>query len=353
MGRHSWLCVAPYLSASLPLHFSPSLKSYYLSFSQNRTPHFCSQALPPLHLPCFLPFSLPLSFSSLLIFKSHMLPARLAQLHPANEGLFIGLRLSAAKQGLVGAEAGASSAAHNPLPLPLLLHRQLHMPVVVWPCRPEADYLSLLSLIADSSWKEPGGGGRKVLACWTVTWQAWTQRFVFLLSNSSSALVAFIKMDVVFIKCWWEVTASRAVPSMQRMERRWYEGKLMDCVVKGEGGNFAWPLSHCFCCYWIPCDLIPANNWICTMTELWNCECAALLNCFYRLCEVFWFLVFNHGFNWYSNTLLYERTSDEYTNRELARGRGRVVYFISFGSRLESSLAADVFLLWIWPSRHV
>ncbi|KAI9532097.1 hypothetical protein NQZ68_034985 [Dissostichus eleginoides] len=43
-----------------------------------------------------------------------MLPARLAQLHPANEGLFIGLRLSAAKQGLAGAEAGASLAVPNP-----------------------------------------------------------------------------------------------------------------------------------------------------------------------------------------------------------------------------------------------
>lgn len=45
-----------------------------------------------------------------------MLPARLARLHPANEGLFIGLRLSAAKQGLAGAEAGASSTAPTTLP---------------------------------------------------------------------------------------------------------------------------------------------------------------------------------------------------------------------------------------------
>lgn len=83
-----------------------------------------------------------------------MLPARLAQLHPANEGLFIGLRLSAAKQGLARAEAGASLAA-PPLHLPTNpnppLHRPLHMPVLVWPCRPEGDYLSLLPLIADSS----------------------------------------------------------------------------------------------------------------------------------------------------------------------------------------------------------
>lgn len=78
-----------------------------------------------------------------------MLPARLAQLHPANEGLFIGLRLSAAKQGLARAEAGASLAV--PQPLPLSLHSPLHMPVLVWPCRPEGDYLSLLPLIADSS----------------------------------------------------------------------------------------------------------------------------------------------------------------------------------------------------------
>lgn len=99
----------------------------------------------------FPPFcAFPPPYSTLLIFKSHMLPARLAQLHPANEGLFIGLRLSAAKQGLVRTEAGDSLAA----PHPLLMHRQLHMPVLVWPCHPEADYLSLLSLIADSSWKD-------------------------------------------------------------------------------------------------------------------------------------------------------------------------------------------------------
>lgn len=45
-------------------------------------------------------------------------------------------------------------------------------------------------------------GEGTVLACWAVTWQAWTQRFVFLLSNPGSVLVGFIKMDVVFIKCW-------------------------------------------------------------------------------------------------------------------------------------------------------
>ncbi|KAK5935608.1 hypothetical protein CgunFtcFv8_020956 [Champsocephalus gunnari] len=45
-----------------------------------------------------------------------MLPARLAQLHPANEGLFIGLRLSAAKQGLAGAESGASLTVPQPPP---------------------------------------------------------------------------------------------------------------------------------------------------------------------------------------------------------------------------------------------
>ncbi|KAG7221753.1 hypothetical protein INR49_029136, partial [Caranx melampygus] len=60
-----------------------------------------------------------------------MLPARLAQLHPANEGLFIGLRLSAAKQGLARAEAGASIAV-PPTPTPTYpqLHSPLHMPVL-------------------------------------------------------------------------------------------------------------------------------------------------------------------------------------------------------------------------------
>lgn len=141
MGRHGWLCVVPYLSKSLLLCFSLTLYSYYLSFLQNHIPHSLCLVLPLSSLPPFCAFPPP--HSTLLIFKSHMLPARLAQLHPANEGLFIGLRLSAAKQGLARAEAGASP--------PPLLHRPLHMPVLVWPCRPEADYLSLLSLIADSS----------------------------------------------------------------------------------------------------------------------------------------------------------------------------------------------------------
>lgn len=227
LGRHGWLCVVPYLSKSLPLCCSLTLYSYYPSFLQNHIPHFHSR-VPPPPLSSFPPFcAFPPPYSTLLIFKSHMLPARLAQLHPANEGLFIGLRLSAAKQGLARAEAGASLAA----PHPPLLHRPLHMPVLVWPCRPEADYLSLLSLIADSSWKEPERerdiverGEGTVLACWAVTWQAWTQRFVFLLSNPGSVLVGFIKMDVVFIKCWWEVMVFWTVP---RMSNRVYKMQMM------------------------------------------------------------------------------------------------------------------------------
>ena len=50
-------------------------------------------------------------------------------------------------------------------------------------------------------------GEGTVLACWAVTWQAWTQRFVFLLSNPGYVLVGFIKMDVVFIKCCLELVA--------------------------------------------------------------------------------------------------------------------------------------------------
>lgn len=73
-------------------------------------------------------------------------------------------------------------------------------------------------------------------------------------------------------------------------ERAVYGAQMIWRKADGLCGH--WPLSHCFCCYWIPSDLIPANNWICTMTELWNCECAALLNYFCRLYEVFWFLVF-------------------------------------------------------------
>ena len=49
--------------------------------------------------------------------KATCSPARLAQLHPANEGLFIGLRLSAAKRGLDRADTGAN---HIPPPTSLL-----------------------------------------------------------------------------------------------------------------------------------------------------------------------------------------------------------------------------------------
>lgn len=164
------LCSSQSISISASALLPQLIVLLSLFLPESNTP-FLFSGSPPLPRPCFLPLSLPLSPSSLLIFKSHMLPARLAQLHPANEGLFIGLRLSAAKQGLAGAEVGASSTApaRPPLPPPLL-HRQLHMPVLVWPCRPEADYLSLLSLIADSSWKEPGRerarGERE--PCWLV-----------------------------------------------------------------------------------------------------------------------------------------------------------------------------------------
>lgn len=89
----------PHLILLLSVFFTESYSSFLLS----------SSPPPPLLLPFVL--CLPPPYSTLLIFKSHMLPARLAQLHPANEGLFIGLRLSAAKQGLARAEAGASLAA--------------------------------------------------------------------------------------------------------------------------------------------------------------------------------------------------------------------------------------------------
>lgn len=80
---------------------------------------FLTESYSSFSLSSSVPPSLPLPpYSTLLIFKSHMLPARLAQLHPANEGLFIGLRLSAAKQGLARAEAGASIAVSPPTPTP-------------------------------------------------------------------------------------------------------------------------------------------------------------------------------------------------------------------------------------------
>lgn len=99
------------ISASLLLPHLILLLSVFLTESYSSF----SLSSPPPPLSSFPPFcAFPPPYSTLLIFKSHMLPARLAQLHPANEGLFIGLRLSAAKQGLARAEAGASLAAPHP-----------------------------------------------------------------------------------------------------------------------------------------------------------------------------------------------------------------------------------------------
>lgn len=100
------------ISASLLLPHLILLLSVFLTESYSS---FSLSSPPPPPTSSFPPFcAFPPPYSTLLIFKSHMLPARLAQLHPANEGLFIGLRLSAAKQGLARAEAGASLAAPHP-----------------------------------------------------------------------------------------------------------------------------------------------------------------------------------------------------------------------------------------------
>lgn len=80
------------LSAKISLHFFLTFDCYP-SFLVNLILNFYPVVLTTPHSLLVVP-------SSLLIFKSHMLPARLAQLHPDNERLFIGLRLSAAKQGL-------------------------------------------------------------------------------------------------------------------------------------------------------------------------------------------------------------------------------------------------------------
>lgn len=128
------------------------------------------------------------------------------------KGFLLGWDWVQPSRALAGAEAGASSAAPQPppppststplpSPTPTPLYRPLHMPVLVWPCRPEADYLFLLSLIAYSSRKEPERERERVgtvLACWGVTWQAWTQRFVFLLSSPGSALVGFYEDGCCF-----------------------------------------------------------------------------------------------------------------------------------------------------------
>ena len=137
--------------------FLPNLRLLLSVFLAESYSSFLVCSSPHLRLPS-LCSSLPLN-PSLLIFKSHMLPARLAQLHPANERLFIGLRLSAAKQGLViGLRLGPAS--QFPIP-PSWIYSPLHMLVLVWPCRPEGDYLSVLPLIADSSRKEPEKEGER------------------------------------------------------------------------------------------------------------------------------------------------------------------------------------------------
>lgn len=161
-----------------------------------------------------------------------MLPARLAQLHPANEGLFIGLRLSAAKQGLARAEAGANLAAPHPPAAQTTPHacsglalspRSRLLVSAVLNCRQQ------LKRARERDIVERVEG--TVLACWAVTWQAWIKRFVFLLSNPGSVLVGFIKMDVVFLKCCWEVMVfwtvlrvSKTLYKMQMMRKEsWWK----------------------------------------------------------------------------------------------------------------------------------
>lgn len=44
-----------------------------------------------------------------------------------------------------------------------------------------------------------------------------------------------------------------------------------ECGQRG-GGPFCLAFKSFFLCYLIPCDLIPANNWICTTKEPWKCS---------------------------------------------------------------------------------
>lgn len=147
--------------------------------------------------------------------------------------------------------------------------------------------------------------------------------------------------------------------ALARSENTAHGAQMMWRKADGEwgqrgGGPFCLAFKSLFGCCLIPCDLIPANNWICTMKELWDCESVQLFlqvlgnffNCFFQITD-------EHKFDWCSNTFLHKQTTDEYINQELARRQGWGVCFISFGSRLESSHAADVFLLWVWPSCHI
>lgn len=85
-----------------------------------------------------------------------------------------------------------------------------------------------------------------------------------------------------------------------------------ECGQRG-GGPFCLAFKSLFGCCLIPCDLIPANNWICTTKEPWNCESVQLflqvvwnlLNCFFFF---FKHITDEHKFNWYSNTFSHKQT---------------------------------------------
>lgn len=136
-----------------------------------------------------------------------MLPARLAQLHPANEGLFIGLRLSAAKQG-PGWVRGGGWGQPPFLPLPL---RPPSTPTATpHACSGLAvSPRSRLLVSAVPNCLQRQKGARTKEREWEPHWlvelfldKLRTQRFVFVLPRSGlGARVIFMKMDVVFLKC--------------------------------------------------------------------------------------------------------------------------------------------------------
>lgn len=147
-----WSSLSSSISASALLPQLIALLSLFLTESYTS---FCSQALPLSTFPAFCPFPSPSPFPASSFLKATCSqPVWLSCTLPM-KGFLLGWDWVQPSRAWLGLKLGPAPLHQPPARLPLLLHRQLHMPVLVWPCRPEADYLSLLSLIADSSWKEP------------------------------------------------------------------------------------------------------------------------------------------------------------------------------------------------------
>lgn len=126
-----------------------------------------------------------------------MLPARLAQLLSANEGLFIGLRLSAAKQGLaIVLMLGPVSQSLNPSPTPspLLTAQPTPHACSGLALSPRRRLLVSAALNCRQQQKRARERGERE-QCWFVV--LFADKLGLLLSNLSSGSVPFIKIYVI------------------------------------------------------------------------------------------------------------------------------------------------------------